>query len=62
MKRLLLLPIRGKVVLVLGNAEYALHVAPVADIDGRKNRISGVEVNGTYACGGRGIIREPEFM
>ena len=33
--------------LVLGNAEYALHVAPVADIDGRKNRISGVEVNGT---------------
>lgn len=28
--------------LILGNAEYALHVAPVADIDGRKNRISGV--------------------
>lgn len=37
--------------LVLGNAEYALHVAPVADIDGRKNRISGVEVNGLTLVG-----------
>ena len=37
--------------LVLGNAEYALHVAPVADIDGRKNRISGVEVSGLTLVG-----------
>ena len=42
--------------LVLGNAEYALHVAPVADIDGRKNRISGVEVNGLKI--GRASCRE----
>lgn len=26
--------------LVLGNAEYALHVAPVADIDGRKTALA----------------------
>ena len=49
--------------LVLGNAEYALHVAPVADIDGRKNRISGVEVNGLTLVGkadhqGTGIFVE----
>lgn len=37
--------------LVLGNAEYALHVAPVADIGGRKNRISGVEVSGLTLVG-----------
>lgn len=49
--------------LILGNAEYALHVAPVADIDGRKNRISGVEVNGLTLVGkadhqGTGIFVE----
>lgn len=49
--------------LVLGNAEYALHVAPVADIDGRKNRISGVEVSGLTLVGkadhqGTGIFIE----
>lgn len=49
--------------LVLGKAEYALHVAPVADIDGRKNRISGVEVNGLTLVGkgdhqGTGIFIE----
>lgn len=47
--------------LILGNAEYALHVAPVADIDGRKNRISGVEVNGLTLVE-RPIIREPESL
>ena len=41
--------------LVLGNAEYALHVAPVADIDGRKNRISGVEEGGP--SGNRNLCR-----
>ena len=49
--------------LILGNAEYALHVAPVTDIDGRKNRISGVEVNGLTLVGkadhqGTGIFVE----
>lgn len=49
--------------LVLGNAEYALHVAPVADINGRKNRISGVEVSGLTLVGkanhqGTGIFVE----
>lgn len=37
--------------LILGNAEYALHVAPVADIGGHKNRISGVEVSGLTLVG-----------
>ena len=61
MKRLLLLPIRGKVVwcLEMPNMRYTL--PPVADIDGRKNRISGVEVNGLTLVG-KGTIREPEFM
>lgn len=49
--------------LVLGKAEYALHVAPVADMDGRKNRISGVEVSGLTLVGkadhqGTGIFIE----
>lgn len=47
--------------LILGNAEYALHVAPVADIDGRKNRISGVEVNGLTLVG-KADHREPESL
>lgn len=49
--------------LILGNAEYAFHVAPVADIDGRKNRISGAEVSGLTLVGkadhqGTGIFIE----
>lgn len=49
--------------IVLGNASYAFHIAPIADMDGRKNRISGVEANGFTLVGkdeysGTGIFVE----
>lgn len=38
--------------LILRNASYGIHIPPVSDIDGAKNRISGVEIKDLLISGG----------
>lgn len=38
--------------LVLRNAEYGIHISPVSDVNGAKNRISGVEIKDLLISGG----------
>ena len=54
---------QGGTVLMINNAEAAIHIPPIADTDGRKNRISGVEIQNLQIVGrgsyeGTGIFVE----